>query len=135
MKDLSQQFDDLLKAEFGNIQNQLNARIRRLGAEGLRIFKGFVPIDTRNLQKALKMQITETKEGFEIIIFVENKELETGINSIKLGLILERGRGKGGVRLKRTKQNIYAGLRTPTEAWFQDASKAWYGLADQILEA
>lgn len=134
MKDLTQQFDEFIEREFGKIKAELKKDAQRLLDEGIKIFKGFVPIDTQELQNNINGKILETNSGYELIIEVPSKDLSYGINSIRLGLILERGRGKNGVRLKRTQGNTYAGIRTPTQDWFKQATDSWFYLSDQILE-
>jgi len=133
MKPLDEQFDEMIEREFGKLRAQLRAKAQRALDEGVKIFKGFVPIDTKELQSTIKGRLKETNNGIELIIEVPDKQLSAGISSVKLGLILERGRGKNNVRLKRTQDNTFAGFRTPTANWFQQAEKSWFYLLDDLL--
>jgi len=127
---LLNQFNNFVDEWLGDLKAELRITAENLLQKGIQIFKNSVPVESGNLKDSITGQIKEVGNSFELIIEVPNAELiynKSSINSIKLGLILERGRGKGGVRLKRRKDNDspFAKAGQPTELWFENALSLW----------
>ncbi len=127
---LFNQFNSLIDEWFGDLKAELRVTAENLLQKGVEIFKNSVPVESGNLKHSITGEIKEIGNSFELIIEVPSTDLiynKSSINSVKLGLILERGRGKGGVRLKRRKDNEspYARAGQPTELWFENALNLW----------
>jgi len=132
---LLQQFDDQLK---DYPLAAIRALANKILIEGLNIFRDTVPIDTQQLKMSISGEVHETKKGFEIRIYVKNVDLtydNNRINAVVLGLILERGRGKGGVMLRRTQPQPHASEGSPTAKWFDQATERWNSYAANELRA
>lgn len=136
MDSLLNQFDNLIKEWKFETKQYYRIKANEIRKIGEDIFRGSVPIDTERLKQTVKGEVIEMQDAFEIRIFIKNINIpypKKSINSIQLGLILERGRGKSGVLLRRTKSNSLAALGEPTANFFAIATDKWQKEASKIL--
>jgi hypothetical protein len=127
------EYDDWINENISILNRELDALSSEILKEGIKIFKGYVPIDTLQLKENIRGQVTRRGSGREIVIDLPGKNISYGnkvIQDIKLGMILEVGRGRNGVRLRRTKANEYAKKGNLTANWF---TKLWIDASQKIV--
>ena len=116
------EFDKYIQNEIKDLEPQVQQLARQIED----IIKGYVPIDTEELKDNIVVQhrLSDEKMGYIIDITIPDIELyyqNKTIKAIKLAGILQAGRGKNGVILKRTSSNTYATAGSVTANWWSDA--------------
>ena len=116
------EFDKYIQNEIKDLEPQVQQLARQIED----IIKGYVPIDTEELKDNIVVQhrLSDEKMGYIIDITIPDIELyyqNKTIKAIKLAGILQAGRGKNGVILKRTRSNTYATAGSVTANWWSDA--------------
>ena len=116
------EFEEYIRHELKDLEPE----IKSLALQIEDIIKGYVPIDTEELQNNIIVTyyLSDDKLGYIIDIEVPDTELyyaNRTIKAVKLAAILQAGRGRNGVVLKRTQSNTYGVVGSPTANWFTDA--------------
>lgn len=112
-----------------SIEKELKALSNRIEDRALFIMRGYIPVDTHNLQAQIISRYERNIDSIEIEILIRNKQLvykKNNINSIALATILNIGQrksSKGLIELRRRKSNKYKLAGEKTEQWFEEAIK------------